>query len=103
MHYHHIMTTWCLLTAITAVVLCALSTPEAGAVPLDKLAGGGVIVAGGVTFSNFRAPSFVGIGPGAVDVQGSVVTDATGAQIGAGLLFTPVVISPHVEQKIFCT
>lgn len=49
-----------------------------------------MVVAGNVTFSHFRAPSFVGTGPSAVDVQGVVLTDETGAQTGAGLRFTPV-------------
>lgn len=73
-----------------AVLLCTIAAPEARAVPLDKLTGGGVIVAGNVVFSHFAAPSFVGMGPSAVDVQGVVLTDNTGAQIGADLRFTPV-------------
>ena len=79
------------ITALPALaLLCALVAPEAGAVPLDKLTGGGVVVAGNVTFSNFSAPSFVGMGPSAVDVQGIVLTDDSGAQIGASLRFTPL-------------
>jgi hypothetical protein len=74
----------------TAVLLCTIAASEARAVPLDKLTGGGVIVAGNVVFSNFQAPSFVGMGPSAVDVQGIALTDNTGAQIGANLRFTPV-------------
>ena len=74
----------------TAAVLCLTAASAANAVPLDKLTGGGVIVAGNVTFSNFRAPSFVGMGPSAVDVQPIVLTDATGTQVGAGLRFTPL-------------
>lgn len=73
-----------------ALLLCTIAASQARAVPLDKLAGGGVIVAGNVMFSNFQAPSFVGMGPSAVDVQGIVLTDNTGAQIGATLRFTPV-------------
>ena len=73
-----------------AILTCMIAVSEVRAVPLDKLTGGGVVVAGNVTFSNFRAPSFVGMGPSAVDVQGIVLTDGTGAQIGAGLRFTPV-------------
>jgi len=75
---------------VTAVLLCAIAASEARAVPLDKLTGGGVIVAGNVTFSHFSAPSFVGMGPSAVDVQGITLTDATGAQTGASLRFTPL-------------
>lgn len=74
----------------TAALLCMMAASQARAVPLDKLTGGGVIVAGNVVFSHFQAPSFVGMGPSAVDVQGIPLTDNTGAQIGATLRFTPV-------------
>jgi hypothetical protein len=74
----------------TAALLSMMAASPARAVPLDKLTGGAVIVAGNVVFSNFQAPSFVGMGPSAVDVQGIVLTDNTGAQIGASLRFTPV-------------
>ena len=79
-----------LASMFTAVLLCTIAASEARAVPLDKLTGGGVIVAGNVVFSHFQAPSFVGMGPSAVDVQGIVLTDNTGAQTGASLRFTPV-------------
>lgn len=73
-----------------AALLFTLTALPAQAVPLDKLTGGGVIVAGNIAFSHFQAPSFVGMGPSAVDVQAAPLTDNTGMQIGATLRFTPV-------------
>ena len=74
---------------LAAALTCVVAGP-AGAVPLDKLTGGGTIAAGNIVFSHFSAPSFVGMGPSAVDVQAIPLTDDTGVQVGATLRFTPV-------------
>ena len=70
--------------AAAAVICGAMS--HAQATPLDKLIGKNLAV-GNLIFSNIAAPSFVGAGPGAIDVQGIIVIDPVTGKQQTGLRF----------------
>lgn len=75
------------LTCAVAAALAAVAlAAPANATPLDKLIGKSLTV-GNLMFSNFAAPSFVGAGPSAIDVQGVVLTDPITGAVQTGLRF----------------
>ena len=83
-----------LIGVLVATALFCAAMPQAQATPMDKLIGKSLAV-GNLIFSNFAAPSFVGAGPSAIDVQGIVVTDPVTGKQQTGLRFVaPFLVSP---------
>jgi hypothetical protein len=81
------------LVAVAAFALAG-GIADAQATPLDKLIGKSLSV-GNLVFSNFSAPSFVGVGPSAIDVQTVVATDPDTGLQSTGLRFVaPLSQSP---------